>query len=236
VNPTHRSVHRLGAFRYSAVKLLVALAFLFISAPFVEDLPNGDLIEALLLTLVMVSAVLAVAGRRQTLIVALLLVTPAIVGKWVNHLFPGLISPVFFLAATTLFFGFVLAHLLRFILHAPRVDANVLCAGVAGFLTLGLLWIPLYVMVGGLNPAAFTLPAGSGPRATMDGFNSFYFSLVTLCTVGYGDVAPVSKVARMLAVMEAIAGLFYMTIFISRLVSVYSATQAANHAKPKNEP
>jgi uncharacterized membrane protein len=59
----------------------------------------------------------------------------------------------------------------------------------------------------------------------MDGFNAFYFSFITLCTVGYGDVTPVSKGARMLAVVEAITGLFYVAVLISRLVAVYSATQ-----------
>jgi voltage-gated potassium channel len=214
----------LATSNYSAIKFLVALVFLFVSAPFVEDLPRGDVIEGMLLTLVMVFAALAVSGRRRSLLIALVLVIPAIMGKWTNHLYPDLMSPAFFLAPMALFFAFVLAQTFLFILRAPRVDANVLCAGVAGFLTLGLIWVPLYTLVGQLNPAAFTVARGPGADAAMDGFNAFYFSLVTLCTVGYGDITPTSKVARMLAVMEAASGLFYMTILISRLVSVYSTT------------
>jgi voltage-gated potassium channel len=56
----------------------------------------------------------------------------------------------------------------------------------------------------------------------MDGFTAFYFSFATLTTVGYGDIAPVSSVARMLAVMEAVTGLFYVAVLISRLVALYS--------------
>jgi hypothetical protein len=85
-------------------------------------------------------------------------------------------------------------------------------------------------MVARLNPAAFNLPAGAGPATTMAGFNAFYFSFMTLCTVGYGDITPVSKGARMLAVMEAIAGLFYVAVLISRLVAIYSSPQPANDA------
>ena len=51
-----------------------------------------------------------------------------------------------------------------------------------------------------------------------------YFSFITLTTVGYGDIAPVAKVARMLAVMEAITGVLYMAVLISRLVGAYSST------------
>lgn len=206
--------------RYSAVKLLVALALLFIVTPFIEDLPRGDLIEAIFLTLVMVSSVLAVGGRRRTLLIALLLVIPAVAGKWMNNLYPHFL-PGFFLIPTFIFFGFIMMHLLHFIVRAPTVDANVLCAGVAGFLMLGLLWVPVYLLVARLNPGAFTVAAGGA----LDGFNAFYFSFVTLCTIGYGDVAPVSRVARMLAVSEAITGLFYMAMLISRLVSMYSSAQ-----------
>ena len=222
--PPGQSALPLGAARYSAVKLLVALGLLFVSAPFVQDLPHGDLVEAMLLTLVMVSAVLVVGSRRKFLILALVLLTPALAGKWINHFRPELLHPAIFLVAAAAFFAFVIARLLTFIVRAPRVDANVLCAGVSGFLMLALLWVPAYAAVARLNPHAFTLPAVPGAPATLDGFSAFYFSVITLCTVGYGDITPVSRVARMLAMTEAITGLFYMAVLISRLVSVYSST------------
>lgn len=222
----HKSVHSLGAPRYSTVKLLIALALLFISAPFVEDLPQGDLIEAVLMTLVMVSSVLAVGGHRRTLIAALALVVPAIIGKWINHLRPDLLPPEGFLIPSVIFFVFIILHLLYFIVRSPKVNTEVLCAGVAGFLMLGVLWVPVYVLVARLNPAAFRVPDGSA----LNGFNAFYFSFMTLCTVGYGDITPVSKVARMLAVTEAIAGLFYMAVLISRLVSIYSSARQQGEA------
>lgn len=214
--------------RYSAVNLLVALGLLFVTAPFVEELRFGDLLEAVLLTLVMVFAVVVVGGRRKVLIVALVLLAPALAGKWINHIRPDLLHPAVFLAASVVFFGFAVARLLAFIVQAPRVDANVLCAGVAGFLLLGLLWVPAYDAVAQLNPHAFNLPSAPGAPSTLDGFSAFYFSFITLCTVGYGDISPVSKVARMLAVMEAITGLFYMAVLISRLVSVYSTVPPAS--------
>jgi voltage-gated potassium channel len=216
-----------GALRYSAVELLVALGLLFISGPVIEDLPSGDLIEAALVSLVMISAVLAVGGRRRSLIVALILLAPALVGKWVNHFRPDLLHPAFFLVASFVFFAFVVARLLAFLVREPRVDANVLCAGVSGFLLLGLLWVPAYAVVYRLNPHAFVLPTAPGAPATLDSFTAFYYSFMTLCTVGYGDITPVSRVARMLAVTESITGMFYMAVLISRLVSLHSSSQPA---------
>jgi hypothetical protein len=214
--------------RYSAIELLAALVALLVSAPFVEYLPGGDLLEVLLLTTVMVSAVLAVGGRRKSLIIALILLAPALAGKWINHLRPELLNPAVFLVSSFVFFGFVVARLLVFIVRAPRVDANVLCAGVAGFLLLGLLWAPAYAAVARLDPRAFALPASPGAPSTLDGFSAFYYSFMTLCTVGYGDITPVSRVARMLAVIETITGMFYMAVLISRLVSLHSSVRSGD--------
>ena len=210
--------------RNAGVWLLVVLICFFVTSPFVNDLRHGAAIETVLLTCVMLFAVLAVATRRRTLLLALVFVTPAVVGRWLNHLRPDLLPPVMFLAAGTVFFAYVAIQILRFVLHCPRVDTNVLCTGIAGYLILGLLWVPAYTIVGDLNPGAFVLGPGSEPGAVMDGFRAFYFSFMTLCTVGYGDVVPVSKVARMLAITEAISGLFYVTVLISRLVAIYSST------------
>lgn len=221
-----------GAFRYSAVELLAVLAILFVSAPFIEDLPNGDLIEAVLMTGVMVSSVLAVGGRRKTLLLALLLLVPAFAARWLNHFFPGILFSLLYPITALVFFVFVVAHLIRFILRAPKVDANVLCAGLSGYLLLGLLWVPAYVVVAQLDPDAFKISPGPGVGTTLNGFNAFYFSFMTLCTVGYGDITPLSKGARMLAVVEAIGGLFYVAVLISRLVAIYSATSAASAPAP----
>jgi hypothetical protein len=230
MNIRSRLTKRTGVTRYSTIKLLIALGLLFIATPFIEDLPNGDLIAAVLLTLVMISSVLAVGGRRRTLLIALVLVLPALLGKWFNHVWPDLISPAIFLSATVIFFVFVVIHLLRFIVLAPEVDVEVLCAGVAGFLMLGLLWMPVYLLIARLNPNAFSVPA----QSTLDGFSAFYFSFMTLCTVGYGDVTPVTKLARMLAVIEAITGLFYMAVLVSRLVSMYSSARLGDR-KPNDK-
>jgi len=61
----------------------------------------------------------------------------------------------------------------------------------------------------------------------MNGFTGFYFSFITLSTVGYGDITPVSRIARWLAAMEAMTGLLYVAVLIARLVSLYSAPGSA---------
>ena len=90
---------------------------------------------------------------------------------------------------------------------------------------LGLLWTVAYWLVDQLDPGAFAFNTNEG-RQSISGFNAFYFSFVTLSTVGYGDITPVSKVARMLAAMEAMTGLLYVAVLIARLVALYSSPKS----------
>ena len=209
--------------RFSAVELLIALALLFFFFPFVEEVKGGDLIVSLLLSLVLLSAVLAVSDRRSVLLIALVLAIPAIAGRWINHFRPDLVSPPVFLTAALVLTAFVVVNLLRFVWRAPSVNIEVLCASISAYLMLGLMWTMAYWLVDQLTPGAFAFNAG--PRS-MNGFNGFYFSFITLSTVGYGDITPVSRIARWLAAMEAMTGLLYVAILISRLVGLYSSAKS----------
>jgi len=221
-----KSSRVLGLRRFSMVQLLIALALLIFFAPFVEAIKGGALIVSVLLSLVLLSAVLAVASRRRTLTVALLLAIPAVAGRWINHFQPHLVPPAIFLVAGIGLVAFVVANLLRFVLRAPSVDVEVLCASISAYLMLGLIWTMAYWLVDQLTPGAFAFNTATGTKETMEGFNAFYFSFITLSTVGYGDITPVSKVARMLAATEAMTGLLYVAVLIARLVALYSAPKS----------
>lgn len=205
--------------RFSPVHLLAALMALFISSPFVQDLPDGRLIEGVLFTAVIFSALFAVAGKLS-LFGGATLAGLALAGQWVGALWPtGPVGP-WYLVPALIFIGFVVLRLLAFVLRAPDVDLETLCASIAGFLMIGLLWALAYTLLARLVPGSFTVtPTGE----TLDGFNAFYFSFVTLSTIGYGDITPISRVARMLAVVEAITGMFYVAVLVARLVSIHSA-------------
>jgi hypothetical protein len=222
-----RRWQRLGFRRFSAVEMLIVLVVLFVATPFLEGIPGGELIEAVLMTAFFLSAVLAVGGRRRMLLATLVLAIPALAGKWLNHLQPHSVSPVLFLASAAVFLIFIIIQILRFILRTRQVNAEVLCASISVYLMFGMTWAMLYRLVACLNPAAFTYSAAVTASQSMTGFGSFYFSFVTLSTLGYGDITPSSPVARMLVVMESMTGTLYVAVLIARLVALYSAPQSA---------
>ena len=225
---TKQVMRRLGMDRFSAVQLLVALAILLIAAPFVEELQGGHLILSVLFSLVLLAAVVAVAQRKRSLVIALVLAVPALTIRWINHFRPDLVHPAAFLICALLLLAFVIGHLLYFILHAPVVTVEVLCASIAAYLMLGLTWTVAYWLVDQLTPGgAFSFNTGRGAQS-MNGFTGLYFSFITLSTVGYGDITPVSRAARWLAATEAMIGMLYVAVLIARLVSLYSSAKSEN--------
>ena len=100
-----------------------------------------------------------------------------------------------------------------------------LSAGIVVYLMLGMVWAEAYILLAQLDFDAFgfsSIGHFDSLESRMNGFNAFYFSFSALTTVGFGDITPLSKVARTLAVMEAVSGTLYLAILISRLVGMYS--------------
>jgi hypothetical protein len=209
---------RQWSIRIHSAYFLAALVLMIVSSPFFGDFKHG-VIPTVLVTLVFLSAVLAIGGSYRTLVWGGVLSVPAVVGKWANYWWPKLVPPEYFLLPAILFTGFIVFQILRFTLRAPKVNSGVLCAAIANYLMLGLLWSFSYALVDELVPDSFSF---SEAGHTMTGFNGLYFSFATLCTVGYGDISPVSNVARILAMAEAVVGMVYMTVLVARLVSMYS--------------
>jgi hypothetical protein len=207
-----------GIWKFSVKSFLFATVLMIVSFPFMDMLMYGGLIESTLFTIVMLSAVFDISNRSRKFVWAIVLSTPGVVGKWLNHWNPDLVSPTIYYAACLLFLVYVIWDLLQFIFQSPQVDSEVMSAGVVVYLILGLLWAFAYSLINQLVPNSFIMNSN---QASFDGFASMYFSFITLATMGYGDIVPVSIPARMLSMVEGIMGIFYTTILLARLVAIY---------------
>jgi uncharacterized Tic20 family protein len=97
-------------------------------------------------------------------------------------------------------------------------------AVLAAYLLLALLFTQIYLCLITWGPASFSLPVDAAGRpAHQLQADLTYFSLVTLATVGYGDVLPVTNTARMLAMFQAVVGQFYVAVVVALFVGMYSA-------------
>lgn len=109
----------------------------------------------------------------------------------------------------------------RKIFSVKKVNGDTIKGGIAVFFLIGIFWSLLYVMVYYFDDNAFS--QSIEPLDVID--SMFYFSFTTLTTLGYGDLTPVNSVAKTLANLEAVTGMMYPSIFIARLVGLYTAQE-----------
>jgi hypothetical protein len=116
------------------------------------------------------------------------------------------------------------AGMLAFVRRERRLSVDSIFATVAAYLLLALLFAQVYLCLITWEPNSFTLPIAAAARsASLLESDMTYFSLVTLATVGYGDVLPATHTARMLAMFQAVTGQFYVAVVVALFVGMYSS-------------
>jgi voltage-gated potassium channel len=204
--------HRYGVLFYS---LLLTL----IGAPIIKALGGTGLGLQFIVGVNLVAATPSIdskIGRRLPLV---LVVTAVILG--ISSLWVGLAL----LSTATLLIWTVIAlyavfGALRFVLRSSTITFEHLYAALSAYLLAGVFLGVLYWTLEEAWPGSVVLngPAAAHPFHLAEGI---YFSFITLATVGYGDMVPGSDVVRGLAIVEAIAGQFYLAVMIARLMSLY---------------
>lgn len=116
-----------------------------------------------------------------------------------------------------LYLGIAAYLILRDILLSQQVTIDTIRGGICVYLLIGFVWALLYGITASLDSSAF-----SQPIIEVESYGrAVYFSFTTLTTLGYGDILPVSPLAKMLTNLEAIIGQLYPAILIAILVGGY---------------
>jgi len=120
------------------------------------------------------------------------------------------------------------AGMLRFVFRERRLTIDGIFATVAAYLVIALLFSQVYLLMLTWNPESFVLPVPAADRPPhLLQTDMTYFSLVTLATVGYGDILPRSDAARMTAMIEAVVGQFYVAVIVAVFVGMYANQRRA---------
>jgi hypothetical protein len=160
-----------------------------------------------------------------------MLAVPAFVVAWVRHFVHGRTLSVLFLLLTITFLTFTAVVVLRQVLgRGASVTADTIAGAVCVYLLLGVIWALFYSLLELAHPGSFqvggqVLASSSGHSAVRP--DLLYLSLVTLSTLGYGDVLPITAQARMLAAIEAIIGQLYLAVLIARLIGLEASRPRA---------
>lgn len=177
----------------------------------------------LLTTAILIAVVHAATGSRRLIRLGLLLAALPLLSNALGLAVPGSTpGTLLSLAVTSAFLTLAAGAILYDVVRESRITLDKIFGAVCVYLLIAFVWWLLYGITLMLDPEAFRT-ASPALDSTHQLAELAYFSCVTLTTLGYGDVVPVSPAARALASVEAILGQLYLTILVARLVSLHIA-------------
>lgn len=207
-----------GKFFFLLVFLLLFIGF----SPLLHHLLPFRLVYDLSFTTVLLAGVNAASANRRQTVLATFLAAPMLFFMWYSYgkeqagIHPiGLIFGI-------LFIGYTFVLIVDLFMKAKEITSHLVFASVSAYLLMGVLWSFAYGIVLSFQPEAFSIEVA-------EPYTLLYFSFVTLTTLGYGDVAPITQEARSLAILEAVVGQLYLAVIVARLVGVYITTQTGKN-------
>ena len=231
--------------------LLISIASLLCIFPFAHEARYGTVLLQAFFMAMMAAAIFAVKRTGRHLALALGLGLPGIASRFVLIVTKTSHSVDLVLAGiTVVFFFWVLVVLITDVFAAGIVSSDKICGAICAYFLIGLAWSILFGFLELAEPGSFIIPGASeaAAQATLDskrtvseipsahgpdltftekGSDLTYFSFVTLTSVGYGDVLPVSHPARTFSWLEAVVGQLYLAILVARLVGLHLVAKAA---------
>lgn len=225
----HHTVDNIVSKRYNKrfTYLLVSLLTFLFGALFIPPAFSMYLSPIILLQFTFAGLILFRNHRRQIyggimFIVFLLLVLEALRLASAGSRTSNLVLDITYL----LYFVIMTFEVFRQILLARKIDINMVSGAFCGFIMLGILGSLVMTIIELTDPGAF-----SGIR--VHDFNQtfqdlIYYSFVSLLTIGYGDILPVSSTARKASMMLGILGYFYNIFVIGVTISKFMVQSKSN--------
>jgi hypothetical protein len=202
---------------HSQITLIISILLLIIFSPYYWDAPLANYFNFLFLSFILLSAILTLKKRSDILKVikqaGYLIIILTLIAAITDNPYVELVNRILFV----LFFMMVAINLLVGIVRSKEVDSDVIFSAVAVYVLFGFCGALLAAVIMFFIPTAFSLNSTYSSQ-----FHQFlYFSFVTITTTGYGDILPVTPLARTLAIFLALFGQLYLTVIIGILIGKY---------------
>ena len=200
------------------IYIIFAIMLVLLVNPFLRPAGLfGHLVSTLLIALIPLSSSLALTRDRNTAIVILVMAAPFVILDSLNFFSPHRLLMITALGFVTVLYFYIVILLTKCLLAIRVVTVDLIYCAISIYLLIGMGWAGVYSIVEGISPGSF-----SGISESGDLLN---FSFVTLTTVGYGDVLPLSVLGKRLAIVEAAMGSIYMAVIVAMIVGRYMSMQ-----------
>lgn len=207
--------------------LLIALVIFLVALPVLDDMQLVPKSIARPVSFICLLAI-GVWSLRDSVMTFRVGMAIAVTGIITNGLAVAIDARAIYYLSIGIMFVFLLLatrSALRQVVFGTEINANRLYGALCVYLLIGILWALMYSTLGAVDSNAFSgaLLPDSSDEWTVEWL---YYSFITLTTLGYGDILPVSATARVLAFSEAVIGVFYMAVLVAALVGSYASARA----------
>ena len=113
-----------------------------------------------------------------------------------------------------------IVELFREIFKTKIIDSHIISSAISIYVLVGIFWYLLFMFLLMIDPDSFHIRNFNPEMVTID---MIYFSFTTLTTLGYGDITPLSYTAKMWSITEAMMGVMFLAVMISRVVSLFGS-------------
>jgi hypothetical protein len=150
-----------------------------------------------------------------------------IIAAWIVIALVAIIAPTPWLDAVQVMIALMMSLLIIWsvfsaLFREASADIDGLAGAIFGYFLLAVVWAQVYKALDIGDSGSFAAAESADPAGQL-----VYFSLVTITTLGYGDILPVTPIARVLAGVEAAVGVLYIAILIGRIVSAFKRPDAS---------
>ena len=201
--------------------LLLVLCMLIVLAPVATRAESAYGVEALF-NLVLVVGAYSAASRGGRLLSFVALTALTMATRWSALLWGGFGLELASAVTTVVWIALAILIVGRELFRQRKVATNMILGAIVVYLLMAVAFAYLYEILELFQPGSFSgIPDGATPQQLGDAL--IYFSLASLTTMGYGDIVPVSSLARPVAVIEGVFGTLYIAVMIARLVGLHIA-------------
>lgn len=201
---------------------LFLLAYL-ISYPYALASTGGYIAFRVLAAVITALSVYAVSFRRGIAIVALALAIPALLHRVEILRTDTHALSILNMSLTFAFDAFIITIIFYRVFVRGRHDSEAVFGALSIYLLLGFSFANIYGLLEKLQTHAFYLDPAINLRHVLNHQDFIYYSFATMTSLGAVGIAAVSDQARSLSVIQAMLGLMYLAVLISRLMSAYCA-------------
>lgn len=208
---------------------LILLVSLFTIVSFIDNPVHANLFETVNYSLLLVSGLYAFSDVKNFLRFTMVFFIIAIIVDWMQFFNPEgeMVNTLRALLSAPVL-ALLLIMTLKSIQTATEVRKDVLFAALSGYILIGYIGGFLTIAISLLYPGSYNI------TERIDMLEALYFSFVTMTTLGYGDLLPLTQEARALSILLCIVGPMYVAILVAMIVGTYARKSKSDANQTSN--